>query len=80
MAAEEEVDIMQSKLVPKHELLGEEEKEKFVKEFNISLKQLPRILHEDPVVKRLGAKKGDIIRITRKDETTGEYFYYRVVV
>ena len=78
--AEEEIDVMQSRLVPKHEILGEEEKEKFVKEFNVSLKQLPRMLQTDPVVKQLGAKKGDIIRITRKNEVAGEYSYYRVVV
>ncbi len=77
---EDDIDIMQSSLVPKHEIMSEEEKSEFIKQYNISIKQLPHIRQDDPVVKKLGANKGDVIRITREDETTGEYFYYRVVV
>lgn len=79
MAGEKEIDIFQSGLVPKHEILDEEEKAKFLKEMNISWKQLPRINLDDPAAKMLKAKRGDIIRITRKD-LAGEYYYYRIVV
>jgi len=41
--------------------------------------QLPVILATDPVVKTIGAKPGDIIRITRKGKL-GQTFYYRRVV
>ena len=75
-----EIDIFESGIVPKHEVLSEEEKAKILEQFGITLKQLPRIKHEDPVVKRLGAKKDDIIKITRKSPISGEYDYYRVVV
>jgi DNA-directed RNA polymerase subunit H len=73
-------DVLKHELVPKHEILSEEEKKELLKKYGISLKQLPRILLSDPVIKSLGAKVGDVIRITRKSETAGESIYYRVVV
>lgn len=77
---EEGIDIFQSTLVPKHEVLSEDEKANLLKELNITSKQLPRIRQEDAVVRKLNAKKGDLIKITRADEVVGEYYYYRVVV
>ncbi len=75
-----ELEIVKHELVPKHELLNEKEKEEVLKKYGITLRQLPRILVTDPVVVRLNAKTGDIIRITRKSETAGETQYYRVVI
>ncbi|GBC69939.1 hypothetical protein HRbin01_01646 [archaeon HR01] len=72
-------DILEHSLVPKHELLSESEAEELLKRLNITKQQLPYILVSDPVVKRLGAKVGDIIRITRHSETAGTAVYYRVV-
>ena len=82
MAEEQEIEIniFKSELVPKHEIMTEDEKAAFLKQYNISLKQLPRIRHDDPAVKELAAKKGDIIMVTRNDPEVGEYPYYRVVV
>lgn len=76
----EDMEILKSDLIPKHEILSGDEKSKVFEQFNINPKQLPRIKEDDPVVKLLGAKKGDVIRIVRKEEVTGEYVYYRVVV
>lgn len=76
---EKEIDIFQSNLVPKHEILGGEEKAEMLKRLNVSLKQLPRIKDDDPVVKILQAKHGDVLKITRKSMVAGEYNYYRVV-
>jgi DNA-directed RNA polymerase subunit H len=77
---EPEFDIFQSNLVPKHEILGGEEKAELLKNLNVSSKQLPRIKDDDPIVKVLDAKKGDVIKVTRKSLSAGEYLYYRLVV
>jgi DNA-directed RNA polymerase subunit H len=74
------IDISKHKLVPKHILLKEKEKKELLKKYKIQLKQLPRILISDPVVKTLNPKVGDVIKIIRKSETGGESEYYRVVV
>lgn len=75
-----ELEIMKHDLVPKQELLNDKEKEEVLKRFRITLRQLPRILETDPVVKILNAKVGDVIRITRQSQTAGEAEYYRVVI
>lgn len=77
---ETEIDIFQSNLVPKHEILSGEEKSELLKKLNVSLKQFPRVRDDDPVIKLLKAKRGDLIKITRKSLSAGEYLYYRVVV
>jgi DNA-directed RNA polymerase subunit H len=74
------INIFINDLVPKHEILTKEEEEELLKKYKITKKQLPRILSTDPAVKAIGAKKGDIIKITRKSPTAGETYYYRVVV
>ena len=66
-------------LVPKQEIISQEEVEKVLAQFKISKKDLPRIFTVDPVAKALGANDGDVLRIHRKD-LTGENIYYRVVV
>lgn len=75
-----EFDIREHELVPKHEILNEKEKEELLKKYGITLRQLPRILISDPMVKVLNAKIGDVIKIIRKSPTAGETVYYRVVV
>ena len=77
---QEDIDILQSSLVPKHEIMPEDEKKLLLEKLHISESQLPKIFSSDPAVKILGAKKGDVIRITRKSQTAGEHFYYRMVV
>jgi DNA-directed RNA polymerase subunit H (RpoH/RPB5) len=75
-----EINVFESNLVPKHDLLSEEEKNQLLQKLNISLRQLPRIKSNDAVVKSIGGKRGDVIKITRKSPVAGEYYYYRVVV
>lgn len=75
-----EFDITKHDLVPKHELLDDKQKDEVLKKFGITLRQLPRILDNDPMSEMLGAKIGDVIRITRKSETAGESIYYRIVI
>ncbi len=73
-------EIEKHDLVPKHELLDDKQKEEVMKKFGITLKQFPRILETDPMVKFLNAKIGDVLKITRQSKTAGESEYYRVVI
>jgi len=66
-------------LVPKHEILTEKEKAEILKKYNISEKQLPKILYSDPIVKEIGAKVGNLIKITRNSKVAGKTVYYRIV-
>lgn len=76
-----EKNILEHELVPKHIILSPEEREEVIKKYRITkLSQLPRILTTDPIVKIIGAKKGDIIKIIRKSSTAKESVYYRIVV
>lgn len=74
-----EIDIFKHKLVPKHRILSEEEKEALLKKYNVTLDKLPKILATDPVVIKLGARVGDVIEIERNFEGF-KSLYYRVVV
>ena len=73
-------NVLEHELVPKHEILSEEEKKELLKKYNITEKQLPIILASDPVVKAIGAKPGDVIRIVRNSPVAGRSVYYRIVV
>lgn len=76
---EKDINIFESELVPKHELLSDEERERLLHALNVHPRQLPRMRTTDAAVKAIGAKKGDIVRISRRDSVVGEYYYYRVV-
>ncbi|RLG17817.1 DNA-directed RNA polymerase subunit H [Nanoarchaeota archaeon] len=71
---------MKHVLVPSHRILSEKEKEELLKGKNIKLHQLPKILINDPAIKELKPKVGDVVEIIRKSPTSGETKYYRVVV
>ena len=75
-----EEELFMHELVPKHEILSKEERQKLLNNLKITPEQLPKILDIDPVVVAINAKVGDILRITRKSETAGEAIYYRLVV
>ena len=74
------INIFENELVPKHEILSEEEKKELLKRLGIKEKELPKILESDPAARALGAKKGDVIKITRKSPTAGKCYYYRLVI
>jgi len=76
----ENIDILKHILVPKHEILSEREKEELLAKFGIAVRQLPRIFSTDPIIKTIGAKIGDVVRITREEEHIGKIIYYRVVI
>jgi DNA-directed RNA polymerase subunit H (RpoH/RPB5) len=72
--------ILKSSLVPKHELLSDEEKDALMKKYNLSFSQLPKIFVSDPAIKHLSVKVGDIVKITRNSPVAGNIYYYRGVV
>ncbi len=78
---ESKIDIFKNKLVPDCKILNEKEKEELFEKYNISQYQLPSILGKDPLVKAIGAKNGDILKIMRKKNMFSEDSeYYRLVI
>lgn len=67
-------------MVPKHQKLSDKEKQDVLDQFHCTMQDLPRILKNDPAIKELGAKPGDVIKITRNSPTAGEALFYRCVV
>jgi len=72
-------DLQKHDLIPHHTRISAKEAETFLKKYNISPLQIPKILSDDPIAKQIGAKKGEIIKIERRTKI-GKYNYYRVVV
>jgi DNA-directed RNA polymerase subunit H len=66
--------------VPKHEILASGEAQTIFAKYNARPEQFPHVLTSDPVVKEIGAKAGDLVRIVRRSETAGATAYYRLVV
>ena len=73
-------DVREHELVPEHILLTEQEAAEVLKKYNITTGQLPKVKTSDVVVKQMGAKPGDILRITRKSLTAGKAIAYRLVI
>jgi len=77
---EESFEPMTHLFVPKHEILEKSEADEIMVKFNARPDQMPFISASDPVMRSISAHPGDLIRITRKSETSGEAQYYRYVV
>jgi DNA-directed RNA polymerase subunit H (RpoH/RPB5) len=73
-------NIFNHKLVPRHEILKQDEREKLLAQYRVPPYQLPRIKTSDPAVKAIGARAGDIVKIMRNSATAGKYVAYRYVV
>lgn len=73
-------NLFKHKLVPKHEILPPEEAKELLEKYRVKPYQLPRIKASDTAVIAIGAKTGDILKITRKSLTAGKYVSYRYVV
>ncbi|RLG89546.1 MAG: DNA-directed RNA polymerase subunit H [Thermoprotei archaeon] len=72
--------ILKHELVPKHEIAKPEEVAEILRKYGIKPEQLPWIKASDPIIRAIGAKPGDVIKITRKSPTAGEVIVYRYVV
>lgn len=75
-----EFDVRKHVLVPKHEVLSPEEARQVLERFKVTPHQLPLIKASDPAARAIGAKPGDILRITRDSPTAGKAIVYRYVI
>ncbi len=73
-------DIFEHSLVPVHEIVSPEERKQLSVRYHAEPYQFPWIKSTDPIAIILGAKAGDVLRITQKSETAGKYDTYRYVV
>jgi len=74
------INPMKHVLVPKHEIVPEEEHKQLMESmYIISKSKFPEIkFHVDPIARCIGAVPGDIVRITRPSASSGESIMYRV--
>ncbi len=77
---QEEKEILQHVLIPLHEKCSQEEKKKVLERYHADLNEFPKISINDPAIRHLSVKPGDLIKITRKDPKAGISIYYRVVI
>ncbi len=72
--------VLDHNLVPEHTIASDEEIEELIETHDIDLKNIPKVLKTDPVVKELDAETGDVLRIVRKSPTAGKSLTYRLVI
>jgi DNA-directed RNA polymerase subunit H len=73
-------DLFEHELVPHHTIASDDEVRLVLEHYGIERNKLPRIFRDDPAVKVLGARPGQIVRIQRESPTAGTTYYYRLVV
>ena len=71
---------VQHVLVPEHVKISEKEKDEILKNFNITIKELPKIFSDDPAIRHLGVKENDVIKVIRNSPTGGKSVFYRGVI
>lgn len=67
-------------LVPEHILLNEKEKNALYEKYGISFKELPKIYINDPAIRPMKVRQGDVIKVVKKSITAGKAEYYRGVI
>ncbi len=73
-------NVLKHELVPEHVVISEDEVQLLLTQYNIELKQLPKILVTDPACKEIGAKKDDVVKIVRRSLTADEAVSFRLVI
>ena len=74
------IDVAKHTLVPKHSVLNDKDKKELLETYQISFQEIPKILKNDSALREIKAKAGDIIKIERIDNVSGENTYYRGVI
>lgn len=73
-------EILKHELVPQFSILTKEEAEALRHTYGIKKEDLPWIRRSDPICKEINAKPGEVLKITRKSEVSGQAVAYRYVV
>jgi DNA-directed RNA polymerase subunit H (RpoH/RPB5) len=73
------INITKHERVPIHIVLNESEKNSVLDIYKCNPKQIPQYAINDPIVKYYGLKNGDMFKIIRKSQTSGNSIYYRIV-
>jgi len=80
LISELQFNITKHILVSKHRIMIRSEVEELLRRLRTEKDKLACISSMDAMCKRIGARIGDVIEITRNSQTAGRTFYYRVVV
>jgi DNA-directed RNA polymerase I, II, and III subunit RPABC1 len=67
-------------LVPEHKPLTPEEAAAVLAMYNVTMTELPKIHHQDPVIRFLGLTRGTVVQITRSFGILEPHRYYRLVI
>jgi len=71
---------IEHELVPEHIKLSEKEAKDILKKYNVTIREMPKILLTDPAIAHLDVKEGDIIKIKRASRTCGNITFFRGVI
>ena len=74
------INISKHEYVKRHKIVSNETKLEILKKYKIKKHMLPSILITDPMCRYVCGKLGDIIKVTRIEETGGESDYFRLVI
>jgi DNA-directed RNA polymerase subunit H len=72
--------LLDHELIPKHEIMVEDELKSVLNQYQIEKEQLPKLKVSDPIALEIGASVGDVVKIMRNSQTAGEAIYYRLVI
>ena len=75
-----QINLIDHDLQPVFEVLNEEEKEKFMAEYQVTKKQMSKMKSIDPIARYYNSKAGDIFRIIRPSTSAGVGIHYRIVI